>query len=169
MFIRLSPAQATSIHGWGSKLKLTLSWQDIERNGLSLEKLIQCKIDMNDLYQLQPDINQLVRVCKLGPHHAPLLSKWKANPFLHLGADLGDVISLRYDSGRLKDMNVTYAQLVENGMTPETMRLMGLSLQDWMHLGLNLEDIGRFTDAQLARVFGMSRLSLMTCFKCPAT
>jgi hypothetical protein len=73
---------------------------------------------------------------------------------------------LKATSKQLKSMGVTYQDLKEVGMTPETMRLMGLTFQGWIDLGLTLEDATRdFTDAQLGRVFNLTRAAIMASFR----
>lgn len=163
--LRLSPAQATSIHGWGRGLKMTLSWKDIEEKGILFDTLMQCEVRCEKLAELQPDVAKWVSTCQCKPHHAVHMLPWKANPFTDLHGDLADVISLRATSKQLQEMRVTYSQLVHNGMTPETMRLMGLTLQGWIDLEFGAEHMADMTDAQLSRVFCMTRHALKSCFK----
>lgn len=165
MFIRLSPAQATGIYGWGEYLKTTLSWKDCERHQPEFEKLMKLGVKAQDLFTIQRDKSKWVSVCKCKPHHAVHMHPWRANPFTDLHGDLADVIALKATGKQLQDMGVTFEQLVDNGMTPDTMRLMALSLQSWIDLGFTLDEMAAMTDAQLSRVFGMTRHALAACFR----
>ena len=167
MFIRLSPAQATGLHGWGSKLKTTLTWRDIEESDtIDLDALMRLGVAPKELHRLQPDIQKWVLHCGARASHAKDLIPWGAHPIRDLHGDLADVMNLKACSRQLRGMGVTYRDLRNAGMTPETMRLMGLPLQGWMELGLALEDLrSDFTDAQLGRVFAMTRSAVTACFR----
>ncbi len=167
MFIRLSPAQSTGIHGWGSKLKTTLSWRDIEENeSIDFDRLLKWEVSTKELRKLQPDIRLWVLHAGCQARHAVQLTEWPAHPIHDLHGDLADIIGLKATSKQLKAMRLTYGELRDIGMSPETMRLMGLSLQGWIDLGLTVEDVDYdFTDAQLGRVFSMTRNAIVGCFK----
>lgn len=144
---------------------MTLSWKDIEEKQIDFDTLMYFEVKAQDLLSLQSDVNKWVLVAKCKPMHALQMLPWKANPFTDLHGDLADVIALKASSKDLKTMGVTYKQLVENGMSHETMRLMSLSLQSWIDLGFSLQDMETFTDVHLSRVFNMTRMSLAACFK----
>lgn len=167
MFVRLSPAQSTGIHGWGSRLKTTLSWKDIEEcDSIDFDRLVQWQVSTKELKKLQPDIRLWVLHAGCQARHAVHLTDWPAHPVHDLHGDLADIIGLRASSKQLKATGLTYGDLRDIGMTPETMRLMSLSLQGWIDLGLTAEDVERdFTDAQLGRVFQMTRNAIKGCFR----
>jgi len=167
MFIRLSPAQSTGIHGWGSRLKTTLSWRDIEEcESIDFDKLVRWEVPTRELKKLQPDIRLWVLHAGCQARHAVHLTDWPAHPVTDLHGDLADIIGLKASSKQLKAMGLTYRELRHIGMSPETMRLMGLSLQGWIDLGLTVDDVERdFTDAQLGRVFQMTRNAIVGCYR----
>ena len=96
MFIRLSPAQSTGVHGWGSKLKTTLSWRDIEENdAIDFDLLMQWKVCQRELKKLQPDVRMWVLHAGCQPRHAVHLLEWPAHPIQDLHGDLADIIALK--------------------------------------------------------------------------
>jgi hypothetical protein len=165
MFIRLTPAQSTGIHGWGAKLKTTLSWRDIEENDhITYDLLMQWGVSPKELRKLQADVRMWVLHAGCNARHA--VSMGDVHPINDMHGDLADVIALRATSRQLRSMGLTYDDLRRTGMTPETMRLMGLTFQGWIDLGLSAQEVERdFTDAQLGRVFGMTRNAIRSCFK----
>ena len=167
MFVRLSPAQSTGVHGWGAKLKTTLSWRDVEENDhIDFELLMKWKVSPKELRKLQPDVRMWVLHAGCSALHAVHLSEFPAHPIRDLHGDLADVIALRATSRQLRSMGLTYEELCSSGMTPETMRLMGITLQGWIDLGIGAQHVENdFTDAQLGRVFGMTRVAIRSCFK----
>jgi len=91
--------------------------------------------------------------------------EWPAHPFNDLHGDLADVIALRATSRQLRGMHVTFADLRAAGMTPETMRLMDFPFDGWIELGMTASDVAAFSDAQLGRVFQMTRIAVLACFR----
>ena len=170
MFIRLSPAQSTGIHGWGSRLKTTLTWKDIEdHDDIDLDLLLQMELDPRELKRLNEDVGMWVRHAGCRPRHALHMLPWPAHPIHDLGGDLSDVIGLNATGPQLKAMGVTYEQMREAGMLADTMRLVGLSLHAWIDLGLTLEHSrNHFTDAQLSRLFGVTRGTVSALFRATA-
>jgi len=167
MFIRLSPAQSTGIHGWGARLKTTLSWRDVEEcDAIDFDLLLRWQVPTKELRKLQPDIRLWVLHAGCQARHAVHLTDWPAHPIHDLHGDLADIIGFKASSKQLKAMGITYGELRQIGMNPETMRLMGLSLQGWIDLGLTVHNIADdFSDAQLGRVFQMTRNAIVGCFK----
>ena len=169
MFIRLSPAQSTGIHGWGSRLKTTLTWKDVEdRDDIDLDLLLRMGVRAEDMVSLQPSVRLWVLHGNAKAHHAKEVMSWPAHPLKELQGELSDVIMLKATSKQLKSMGVTYQDLKDSGMTPETMRLMGLTFQGWIDMGLTLDNTTQdFTDAQLGRVFNLTRGAVKASFRAP--
>lgn len=170
MFIRLSPAQSTRVHGWGDRLKTTLTWRDIEdREDIDFDLLLGADVDPKELKRMNPEVRLWVQHAGCGAQHAKDMLAWPAHPLLDLGGDLSDIIALRATGKQLKTMGVTYQQLRDVGLTPETMRLMNVNFQGWIDMGMNLEDTtNHFTDAQLGRVFLLTRTAVAASFRSPA-
>lgn len=167
MLLRLSPAQSTGIHGWGIRLKTTLSWRDIEESDeIDLELLLRWQVSTFMLHKMQPDIHKWIMHAGAKAKHAKDLLPWCAHPIHDLHGDFADIINLKANSKQLKTMGVTYADLKSVGMIPETMRLLGLTFQGWVDLGMTLDDaMNDFTDAQLGKVFTMTRSAIRSCYR----
>lgn len=167
MFIRLGPAQSTRVHGWGDKLKTTLTWRDVEdREDIDFDLLMSANVDPRELKRLNPDTRAWVQHAGCRAQHAKEMLAWPAHPLLDLGGDLSDIIALRATSKQLKQMGVTYRQLRDVGLTPETMRLMNLNFQGWIDMGMTNDDtVNHFTDAQLGRVFLLTRAAVSASFR----
>jgi hypothetical protein len=87
------------------------------------------------LVLLQPDPLQWVAHAKAGLAHARLMVHWPANPFIHLGADLGDVLAQKFKADELVGMDVSYGQLVNYGMTAQTEQMFRFGAEEWALLG----------------------------------
>lgn len=132
--VRLTPLQSVRIHGWWDPRPVLL-WEDVTRLGLTLNRLLELGLRPSDLVCLQPEPMEWVRHAGAGLGNARDMVSWPANPFTHMGADLGDVLAQRFSAEELRRMGVTYAQLVRHGMTEETERMFRYEARDWAMLG----------------------------------
>jgi hypothetical protein len=83
---------------------------------------------------------------------------WETHPIHHFHADLGDMVSARWPPDQLVKMGVTYTDLVGIGLTPENMKLFtNITLTGWSTLGFTKEHATKFSESQIARVFGMAK------------
>lgn len=133
--IHLTPRQSTLLHGWLNPVP-TLTWETVRRRKLSFDFLLNtAKLRPSDLVVLQPDPRQWVQHAGADLRHARAMMMWPANPFTHLGADLADVLSMKLSAVEMVRMDITYQQLVANGMNEQTERLFRLDEAEWVMLG----------------------------------
>jgi len=129
--VRLTARQSTLIFGWFDP-RPTLAWSDVVRIGLSLDALVSYGLRSADLLMIQSDPAQWVEHAGAGLKHARLL--W-ANPFLHLGADLADVMGMSLTLTDMMRMGITHAQLRGHGMTDRMEAFFKLDEIEWQMLG----------------------------------
>lgn len=132
--VLLSARQATQIFGW-ARPKRILTWNDVVRRKLTLDQLIGHGLGAMDLVLLQPDPSQWVQHAGATLRHARFMLPWEANPFVHFGADLADVLSMRLTVVEMVRMAITYRQLKEHGMNDEIERMFKLEDEEWEMLG----------------------------------
>jgi len=166
MKIPLTPGQSVTIHGW-SNPKETLSWTDIlARPSLTFQFLVaDARIPKELLHRLQPDIAAWKQAERISLSDVPLLGPWSAHPVKDLKADLSDLINLDWPAETLRKSGVTYADLLDVGLTPETMGMFGYTLLDWSHLGFCKADAERIPANHLARLFNLTRADVLRCLK----
>ena len=165
MRIPLTAGQSVTIHGWVTP-KSTLTWSDV----LGDERLTfvflhnYTHISKEFLHRLQPDIGAWVAAKRVEWSDAPILTNWGAHPIRDLKADLGDLVSTSWGASLMHKVGVTYADLVEAGMTPDSMVLFGYSLNDWITLNFTESDAAGFSAPALGRLFGLTRTGVSRCF-----
>lgn len=166
MKIPLTAGQAVTIHGWINP-KETLSWVDVLANQeLSFSFLnTHTRIPRELLHRMQPDIAAWVHAGRVRAEDTPALAPWRAHPIRDLKADLGDLINLRWPASVLAKSGVTYADLVDAGMTHESMGLFGYTLCDWSALGFMAKDAERLSAAACARLFNLPPAEVVKCLK----
>jgi hypothetical protein len=113
----------------------TLTWEDVKRRKLTIDVLLKTKLRPADLVVLQPDPRQWVQHAGASLKHTRMMIMWPANPFTHLGADLADVLSMKLSIIEMVRMDITYKQLVANGMNERTERLFRFDEDEWKMLG----------------------------------
>ena len=132
--VNLTPLQSVQIFGWMSPRSI-LTWDDVLRLRLSFDALLGHGMRVSELILIQPDPSQWVAHGGVGLSHARSMTLWPANPFVHMGADLGDVLAQKYSAEELVSMGVDYAQLVKYGLTAQTERMFKFSSYEWSLLG----------------------------------
>ena len=132
--ISLTPRQSTLIHGWLNPVR-TLTWNDVKKKKLTFDFLIEAKLRPSDLAMIQPDPIQWVKHAGATLKNARQMIVWPANPFLHLGADLADVLSMKLSVDELIRMDVSHAQLIIHGMNAKTELFFRFDQEEWSMLG----------------------------------
>ncbi len=166
MRIPLTAGQAVTIHGW-LQPKETLSWMDVLSNPLLTFSFlhIQTGIPKELLHRLQPDITAWVAEGRVRLEDTPSLSQWGAHPIRDLNADLGDIIHMRWPAAVMAKSGVTYSDLVDAGMTHDSMGLFGYTLCDWRVLGFTASDAERLHASALARLFNLTAADVIKCLR----
>ena len=135
MKIALTPRQSTLIHGWLAPVP-SLTWNDVKGKKLTIDFLLtEAKLRPSDLVVIQPDPTEWAKHAGASLKHARTMTAWPANPFTHLGADLADVLSMKLSAEEMILMDITYKQLLANGMNDRTERLFRFDTEEWSMLG----------------------------------
>lgn len=158
MHIKLTAGQSVFLHGWLHP-KPSLRWEDVtEKQSITFARCKDAGLSLKQLFQLQPNITEWVRFGAVRlSDTAEMWDLWQFHPFRDLRADLADILSLRWSCELLRKMGVSYNELVEQGMVPETMRMFSFTLLGWINIGFRAEHLKAFSDPQIVAVFGMTR------------
>jgi hypothetical protein len=165
MRIPLTSGQMVTIHTWSTP-KETLSWSEVlgkEHLTFAFLHTHVC-ISRELLHKLQPDIAAWVSAKRVALSDIEALGLWGAHPIRDLKADVGELLDLGWNAASMRKSGVTYADLVDAGVTPKIMKLFGYSLYDWSTLGFAEPDTARFTAPELALLFGLTRADVSRCF-----
>ena len=130
----LTPLQSTHIFGWWDP-RPTLTWADVRKRRLTLDRLISIGVAATSLAMIQPNPAEWAEHAGATLKHVRYLQPLGANPFEHFNADLADVLSLEPTFIELMRMGVTYKQLREAGMTAATEKMFKLDSEEWAMLG----------------------------------
>jgi len=163
MRLRLTAGQGCYLHGWMAP-KQTLSWQDVVSTPtLTLTKLLSANLSPGALHQLQPDASAWLRAGRMTFSECPLMvDPWGAHPVRDFRADLGDVIAQRWSADAMARMGLAYADLVDLGLTPDSMALFTtLTLVGWAQIGLSRAAAAAIPEGALARLFGMAKQDVL--------
>jgi hypothetical protein len=166
MRISLTAAQAVMAHGW-IRAREYLTWGDVLANDkLTFQYMLQeMELSEYTLHSLQPDLHAWIRNNKVTLEFCPHLSLWDAHPIHDFKADLADLIRMRWQVEFYKKMGVLFTDLVQLGLTPETMMLFGFTLLNWIQLGLTRKFCENVHEMLLYKLFGMSKMQVLSCLK----
>ena len=168
MRLRLSPGQGCYLHGWMTP-KLTLTWGDVLLTPtMTLQKLLSAGLTPCALHQLQPDASAWAKAGRVTLAECPSMQDpWGAHPIRDFSADLGDIIAQRWSAEVMHGMGLTFADLVDIGLTQHNMALFThITLRGWAVLGFSRADADRIPHAVLARLFdNMTKADIIRSLK----
>ena len=133
---------------------------------MNFRSLLGFNLGFQELHILQPDLDAWIRAQKASVSDCPDMSLWGAHPIRDFKADLADVVNMKWDAETMLRMGLRYDDLVQLGMTQETMILFShLTLMGWASIGFRREHCATVSANLLYRIFGMSKVDIMSCLK----
>ena len=166
MRIVLTAGQAVLAHGW-IRAREFLTWGDVLNN----EKLTfvyltgTLRVSEFNLHNLQPDLQAWIKAGKASLEDCPQMTLWDAHPINDFGADLADLIRMQWQADQFKKMGIFYDQLLELGLTPETMMLFRFTLMNWITIGFTRKHCEMMPENVVIRLFSMNKIQTMGCLK----
>jgi hypothetical protein len=167
MRLKLTPGQSCYLHGWTNP-KPTLCWADIRASPLmSLQNLLSAGLDLDDLHHLQPEVSEWVKAGRVTTADCPLMADlWGAHPIRDFKADLGDVAGFKWSAETMLRAGLTYAELVELGLTPQSMVVFThITLHGWSQLGMTRADAAKIPEQCLVALFGLPKQEVLRALK----
>ena len=165
MRLKLTPGQAVYLHGW-LEARRTLRWADVLVNqSLTFARMRSANLSPTSLHELQPDISAWTKHRLALLEDCPDMEPWSAHPIKDFRADLADLISMRWPPELLVRMGVTYADLVDIGLTPANMALFDFTLLGWAHVGLTRAVAHCIPDPALSRLLGTPKQDVLRALR----
>lgn len=156
--MQIAPAQSINIFGWWDQPRLILTWDDVTAKNLRWPQLRLMHFTVEQLMRIQPDKKKWIQRGAVGLKDVKDTMAFPINPISDLQADLGEVWSLRLSPEEMKQMGLTFDQFLSRGLTVEIMAHFNMSLSAWILIGLNSSHI---VSAQMSQhVFGMEQSEL---------
>lgn len=164
--IPLTPGQAVTAHGW-RRARTCLSWGDVLADEHMTFRFLNetCRLPEQTLFTLQPDLQAWVRAGRVTVEDAPSMTMWAAHPIKDFRADLADLIRLEWTPDVFRRVGVTFADLLEAGLTPETMGLFGFTLHGWATLGLTRAYAEQIPMHTIYRLFRIPRQDVLASLR----
>lgn len=110
---------------------------------------------------MQPDASSWRQHASITLHDCLEMTQWPLHPIRDLNADLGDIISMRWTPDQMVRLGISLDDLVGIGMESDVMCMFGYPLTAWIHLGLKRNHVMSMSDADIRRVFSISRGQVM--------
>ena len=149
----MSARQSIQIFGLWDQPRVIVTWDDFKERELSWYDLRnKYGFHAEQLKRIQPRKEEWVMRGQIKLFDVLDMRCFPVNPFTDLGADLAEVLSMKWTAREMSEMDMTYAQMLERGLTPSVMRHFHFALSGWMELGLQEQHV---TTQESADVFGM--------------
>jgi hypothetical protein len=167
--IELTPPQIVALFGWFN-LKPYLRWDDIEKcDTMTFRSLIDAGLTPTQLHLIQPDIQSWKQHASITLDDCIDMIQWPAHPIHVMKADLADIISMRWTPNQMACLGINVDGLILLGMIPDLMSLFVFTLSAWVTIGLTQKHVENMTDAEIIRVFRMSRMQVLCSTSTPPT
>jgi hypothetical protein len=155
--INLKPHQTVTLFGWFN-LKPFISWDDVVNSrSITFRSMRNIGLSSAQLYTMQPDASQWKHCTNITLHDCLEMTQWPMHPINDLNADLGDILSMHWTPDQMIRLGITLDGLMCIGMGSDLMCMFGYPLTSWIHLGLTRKHVDSMTDADIRRVFLISR------------
>jgi hypothetical protein len=161
--IHLTACQSVHIYGRWTPLRV-LNWKIVaERADLTFGKLWGMGLTEGQLYTLQPDKNIWIRDKSLQLTDITLVPSWKIHVTRDMHATIMEIAMLHLSPVFMHHTGVTFADLVDAGLTVNLMMLLELNLNWWILLGLHRDFLVDMTDIQSITQFQLTKNKVLQC------
>ena len=128
--------------------KLTKSWRQLRK---------EYNFSPQDLQRIQPDKKEWIQRGALTLHDLPEMTIFPINPFTDLGADIAEVWSMHWSVDTLAEMNVSFADMRNRGLSAQIMQHFSIPLSGWLKLKMDVSDLEQMDNDEIDSVFQLDR------------
>lgn len=151
--MQVSARQSIQIFGLWDQPRSIVLWEDLKERELSWYDLRnKFGFHAEQLKRIQPRKEEWVMRGQLKLFDVLDMRCFPVNPFLDLGADLAEVLSMKWTAREMCEMEMTYEQMLQRGLTASVMTHFHFPLSGWIEIGLCERHV---TTQEMADVFGM--------------
>lgn len=163
--MKITPYQSIQIFGWWAQPRLTLTWEDIKHRNISWRILREMGFEPDELKNIQPDKTEWtgrggLQICDIAD-----MVVFPVNPLTDFRADLAELWNLKCTPVQLRQMGVTFKQLLMRGLNPDIMFYFDFTFADWVKLGLTSEDIDGMSEENCKKIFSVGKAELLQIYK----
>lgn len=163
--IKISPYQSVQIFGWWAQPRLTLAWDDIKHRNISWRALRELGFEPGELKSIQPDKTAWIQRGGLHLNDIVDMVVFPVNPLTDFRADLAELWNLKCSPALLREMGVTFKQLLMRGLNPDIMYFFNFTYAEWIKLGMLPEDIKNMSETNCVKVFGVGNAELLQIYE----
>jgi hypothetical protein len=161
VLLKLTASQAIEIYGMWNPKRL-LSWKQVEDNPeLTWKKLRQSGCSVTDLYRLQPDSEPWIQGKRIDVEDIREMSTWNIHPIRQMNCSLAQLALLHWPADVFIRMGVTYEDLLQAGLTIQSLPIFGFTLLNWSYMGLKCRHVESASELECVQVFGMKKAQVL--------
>lgn len=125
---------------------------------------LHASLSQDTLVTLQPSVSEWVEKKYVSYEDVAYMTIFPLDPITHLGGDISTLVAYRYPCKVLSAAGLTYGRMRHDdrlGMDAKWMKLMNLTLREWISLGMTGRDVAQMADRDVVEVFGETRATVM--------
>jgi hypothetical protein len=162
VLLKLTARQAVEIYGIWNPQRL-LSWKQlVSHNTLTWKKLRSTGLSVSDLYKLQPDPEPWIQNQLIGIEDITEMSTWNIHPIKQMRCTLSQLALLHWPAEVFIRTGVTYDDLVDVGLTIQSIPIFGFTLLNWSYIGLKRHHLELASELECIQVFGMKKAQVIS-------
>lgn len=160
-FLVLTPLQSIRIHGWLNPKRI-LTWDDVVKSdNITVQKLVESAgFTQAMLVELQPDIHEWITHKYVSYDDVPYMVGFPLDPITHLHGDISTLVTYNYGCHVLLKIGLTFRRLKQLHIDARWMKMLNMTLREWVTLGLTIADVNAMTDGDVLDVFGACKTTV---------
>ena len=160
--MEINALQSIRLFGLWEQPRHIVNWDDLKALRHSWRTLrTQYEFSAMDLQCIQPDKAEWILRGQLTLHDLPDMLVFPINPYTDMGADIGEVWSMRWPVELQVMMGVTYSHMHSRGMTPQIMSYFNFPLSQWQALQFLQRDADKLAEHEVQEIFSISKAELL--------
>jgi hypothetical protein len=159
--VTLKPSQQVRVFGW-INVRPYMQWQDVKVSlDITFRFLRNIGLTSAQLHCLQPDGLAWREHGGITIDDCHEMVLWPVHPCHDLGVSLDVLMVKQWKPSQMVKLGLNLADLTSMGMSTDNMVVFGYPLSGWIEMGLDREYLDTMEDAQVRRVFGISRTQVL--------
>ena len=157
----LTSSQSVSLFGWFKQPILTLCWDDVKQNNFTWRQMRTLGLSQEQLRAVQPDKQEWVQRGGLQLSDIADMTIFPVNPLTDFGADLAELWNMKSSSQQLRQMGISFDNLLTKGLSAQIMHAFGFPLSGWTEIGFKHTHAAKMSEHEAQLVFGLPKVELV--------
>ena len=161
----LDAYQSICLFGWWNQPRMVLTWNDVKVFCFTWRQMRALGITADELKEVQPCKTEWIQRGGIQIEDLHDMTTFPVNPITDFGCDLAELWKMKLSHDSMKKMQITYDQLLDQGITPAIMHAFDMQLSHWHELGFTQTHASVMSSDECEHVFGIAQSELICILK----